>query len=455
MAEAESFISQLGHFATHPAARSLSQNDDQRVRAMALDWLGCAIAGASTAPARLLLGALPGRSEGGTAIGTRARLDTLNSALFNGTAGHVLDFDDTEFVGETHPSTVILPAVFAVGEEQTAPLRDVLDAAVVGYRILRPLGAVLNPEHYARGWHATGTIGALAATAAVAALRGLGEESMARALAVSATAAAGQQVSFGTMAKPLNAGRAAMQAVLSVRLAEGGYTAPLDAFEGRGGLFALMGSEPSRAELLRRELARREHPLDWIRFKEFPTCHNTHAALFAARTVLSRNMGKRVASVDIGLSEYAHGMVSVRAPRTEAQARFSQTYAVATMIQRSTIGLADLSGERLTDPDIRATETMIVCTLRPGLADMEARVSMTFTDGTKDAETGLITRDGAIDLPESLEEKFRSNLQSAQAGLDADSIVSGLHGTLPQPVKALLSLTVPEGAKEQREREPH
>src|SRR5690606_12801919 len=65
-----------------------------------IDWLGCAIAGSGQpGPGivyRTLSAAAPGKA---VAIGRSSGLAPRDAALFNGTAGHVLDFDDTHMGG--------------------------------------------------------------------------------------------------------------------------------------------------------------------------------------------------------------------------------------------------------------------------------------------------------------------------------------------------------------------
>ena len=92
--------------------------------------------------------------------------------------------------------------------------------------------------HYLAGWHATGTVGTFAAAAAAGRLLGLGPDAMEHALGLAATRAAGLKASFGTMAKPLHAGRAAAGGVLAALLAEQGFTAGVGAIEGHQGFAA-------------------------------------------------------------------------------------------------------------------------------------------------------------------------------------------------------------------------
>ena len=88
------------------------------------------------------------------------------AAMLNGTAAHALDFDDYDFPAASHPSAVLVPAVFALAEELGASGADVLDAYVVGYETMACIGKAVNMVHYERGWHSTATLGTLGATAA-------------------------------------------------------------------------------------------------------------------------------------------------------------------------------------------------------------------------------------------------------------------------------------------------
>ena len=67
-------------------------------------------------------------------------------------------------------------------------------------------------------------MGPMAATAAVAFLRGLDLEATRTALSLSASFTGGVVANFGSMAKPMHAGRAAASALHAVDLAEAGFT---------------------------------------------------------------------------------------------------------------------------------------------------------------------------------------------------------------------------------------
>jgi 2-methylcitrate dehydratase PrpD len=175
-----------------------------------------------------------------TVVGSDRRAPAPWAAMANGTAAHALDFDDYEDPGATHPSAVLVPALLALGEERQAPGGDLLDAYIAGLEIIVRLGAAVNLSHYHRGWHATGTLGAIGAAAAAARLLKLNVRDVGYAIGLAASMASGFKSQFGTMAKPLHAGLAAKAGVLAASLAAEGMTASAEVFDGEWSILRLM-----------------------------------------------------------------------------------------------------------------------------------------------------------------------------------------------------------------------
>ena len=91
---------------------------------------------------------------------------------------------------------------------------------IVPRRAARALKGRIGSGHYYKGWHATGTLGALIAAAACARLHRLDPAQTRHALALAASQAAGMKLNFGSMAKPCHAGFAG--GLLSRRLTGAG-----------------------------------------------------------------------------------------------------------------------------------------------------------------------------------------------------------------------------------------
>src|SRR5680860_513760 len=137
-----------------------------------LDQAGIILAGTQELPARLAIDYAVRRrgSPESLILGTSERVDAEHAAFANGVSGHVLELDDGNRFAMGHPGVVVVPVVLALGEAIHATGQDAVAAIVAGYEMFVRLGSAMNPSHYNRGFHTTGTIGTLAATAAAARL---------------------------------------------------------------------------------------------------------------------------------------------------------------------------------------------------------------------------------------------------------------------------------------------
>lgn len=140
-----------------------------------------------------------------------------DKALYYGFASHYLDFDDAQANLAGHFSTVLYSALLAV-LEPTDRWHDFLRAYIIGAELEGIIGSLINPAHRTQGWHSTGTVGVIGAAAAIGALRGLHDESLAQLLSLAATQSAGMFFQSGTDGKPLHAGLAARNGVWAYEL---------------------------------------------------------------------------------------------------------------------------------------------------------------------------------------------------------------------------------------------
>ena len=168
-----------------------------------------------------------------------------SAALINGTAGHALDFDDTQLSSSpdrifgllTHPTIPPLAASLAVGERVGATGRQLLEAYLVGFEVECKMAEAIHPSHYQNGFHSSGTFGTFGAVVSAAKLLNLGSEALGHALAIAASMSSGIRLNFGTMTKPLHVGRAAQNGVTAAELASRGFTGGRDALESAWGFF--------------------------------------------------------------------------------------------------------------------------------------------------------------------------------------------------------------------------
>lgn len=421
------------------------------------DLLVSSLMAAGEAPVGRLLSW--GRAEGGSGgwvVGhPGVELSPGRSALANGFQAHLLDVDDVSDPVRGHPSAVILPALFAVAPAATSG-DDVLAAYVVGLEAMARLARTLPTGHYRRGWHQTGTVGALAATVAAARLTGTDADTAVRALAMAAQSSAALRVQFGTEAKPLAAGLAAQAAVDALAWARLGLTAADDVLGGPSGFLAVHDADPDRARTtLLDDFGRRWSLVaDGLWVKTGPFCSAGIAPVQAAQQ-LAGTVGGRPAGdivrVVLRMRPGADDALIHRHPRTGEEGRFSAEYLVALGLLGLPLDLTTLGGGPADPAAARLAERVSREHVPPaeepprGVRDRWSRVLVQFSDG----DTAL----GRVDVPEGapgrpLTVAARAAKRSAAAGVRADELRAAIAGTPGRPwsdtVRVLRTYRPPE-----------
>jgi 2-methylcitrate dehydratase PrpD len=274
---------------------------DPRYRTAFLDWLACAVRGASEPAARAAAGAG----------------DAVTAA---GTAGHVLDFDDTYLPGLAHLSAPSAPAALVVGAEQKRTLGDVLAAYAEGFEAMCAVARASHPALYDGHYHPTAVCGGVGAAVAAGGLIGLSGAERDHAIAIALVGAAGLRAAFGSHGKSLQVGLAAAAGVRAARLARAGARVPLDR-AARGFADATGGAferpDPSSAAI----------DENWI--KAWPCCLQTHGAIEAAAQV-GEPRGLTVTVHPVSLQAASYGP----RPADGLEAKFSIPYCSAWTLLR-------------------------------------------------------------------------------------------------------------------------
>jgi 2-methylcitrate dehydratase PrpD len=342
-------------------------------RRAVIDTVGCMMAGAfDSAPDKLWpVVSSWGRGNSHAAMRDIA-LPAPMAALFNGTAAHALDFDDNFDPAKAHASAVLVPALLAMGDAEDANLDALLDGYICGLQIMGKVGQAVNPFHRSRGWHATGTLGAIGAAAGCARMLRLDPEQSAHAISLSTSLAGGFMSQFGSDTKPLHAGLAAAGGVQAALFARGGITAGSQTLDGKNGLRWLMVGQDVE-DLATQMEGTAEHgqtmrfgegavgaPLHIVehglKVKRFPNCGSLHRALDGLLALMEQhdldasNIERvLVRAPDAHLRNLMH-----ENPQTPAQAKFSLEYSLAAALVGREITLLDYTPEAIARADVRA-----------------------------------------------------------------------------------------------------
>lgn len=271
-------------------------------------------------------------------------------AMVLATAGHALDYDDVQLTSVTHPSVVLVPALLALANRGLGAPERLLPAFAVGLAVNLSLGRALGPGHYAAGWHATSTIGPVAAAAAAAHLMRLDERQTRHALALAAAQAGGMQINFGSDAKPLQAGFAAAAAVRAALLARAGASASDDPFEPRGFLDLYGGDSAAKGE------APVEIDPTAISRKLFPCCYAAHRMIAAALEIHGECGPVGAEDADRVVCTVPQGLLTplrITQPKSGNEGKFCGAYLIAAALMQGQVGLGDFTDEAIGREAIR------------------------------------------------------------------------------------------------------
>lgn len=344
-----------------------------------LDYIGVAIPGSAQPVTQNLIDWATPRSWGNAAtiIGCDLKMDVEHAALVNATAGHALDFDDTSWATIGHPTTVILPALLAVAEEQGCSGKELLVAYIAGVEVAHKVANLMMPETSERGWHTTGTFYTLGTAAATCQLLQLEEEMITRALALSLSRASGIRSNFGTQSKPYHAGMAAKAGLEAVSLAQSGVTSSATALEGEDGFIQCFASE-ELATKARNTAKPIMFGVGWdistrgYAFKKYPNCSGNHPACDSLLHLLKyQNIGwEDIDSIHCGVSLLGPKELVSHRPQTPVEARFSLEFSIAAALVYGQITLDEFTEEKIRDPRIQALMERITMEVDDDLAKL-------------------------------------------------------------------------------------
>jgi len=349
-----------------------------------LNWVGCAIGGShheavSAALAAITLFAGPPQAS---LLGRRERTDIMNAALLNGIASHVFDFDDTHLKTIIHPAGPVASAILAYSEHAPVSGKDFLNALVLGVETECRLGNAVYPEHYALGWHITGTCGVFGAAAAMGKLLGLDQERMANALGIAATQQTGLKIMFGSMTKSFHPGRAAQHGMLAALLAAKGFTATARSLEGKDGWAGAVSPKVKWDEVTEGWGTRYEAALNT--YKPFACGIVAHPSIDGI--IQLRNEHQLTADKIQSIALDTHPLVLSLMGKTELKAglegKFSIYHAVAVGLIEGKAGERQFSDRAVLDPVISGLRKKVAVSVNPAIKEQQARITVTLSDGT-------------------------------------------------------------------------
>ncbi len=370
-----------------------------RVKYHFLDFIGIASRGSLVDSSQIVyrlvrdIGLSP---EGAVIIGTDMRAAPEYAALANGAAAHSLELDDLHNESSLHPAVAVFPAALAAGVISNCDGKRFIEGVTVGYEVMTRLGKALNPgNHYARGFHPTGTCGVFGAAAAAAKILGLDREHTISALGIAGSQAAGSMefLTDGSWTKRLHAGWAAHSGIIAAMLAERGFTGPATIIEGRFG-FLHSYSGGAVPDKLVADLGK-PFEITKTSIKPHACCRYKQGPIDGILNVMRENNLKpdEVKQVTLGILKSGFPIVAEPAelkynPRTLVDAQFSMPFGAAVAILYGKASLNEYTQENIESARIKEMMKRVSCVEDPELETVfprqwPASVELATEDGRK------------------------------------------------------------------------
>jgi 2-methylcitrate dehydratase PrpD len=356
---------------------------EQGIRAF-VNWAGCVLGATHHEAVVKVRHALAAYSQPpeATVLGTGARFNMMQAALFNSMAASVRVFEDTYLSATVHPTSPVAAAALAVAEHCHASGEAFLAALILGDEITCRAGNILtrSPARSHLGLYMTGIAGGIGAAVAAAKLMRLAEREIAWAIGIAVLHAAGVRALHGNHSTYMMAGNAAHAGVIAAILARDGVSSSesvLEAPRGFGDVFA----SPPNMEAATDGLGKTFEILD-LTFKPYPCGVVAHAGIDAClQLARERDIDpSAIERVDIEICKAGVELTGLRHPQDHMACRNSLHHwcAVALLFRRATISEEGC----IDDPKVVAVRDRIFATSVPDLPADAARVRVVLRDGS-------------------------------------------------------------------------
>jgi 2-methylcitrate dehydratase len=434
---------------------------ERQARLLALDTIGCAIAGTRSDAAAAVLDFVldSGGAPQCTIIGSQLKTSLINAVLVNGVKVRCLDLNDVIFIQKEgklsvggHPSDNITVAL-STGEMIGSTLGQVLEAIVVGYQMFSRLRDVMR---FSSLWDGTSSSGIVAAAMA-GRLLGLDAKHQTQALALAAARCATPKVvRWGALSSAKNMANAliAQSGVQAALLAARGLTGPMEVLDHEGGLRQLFDPELGFEQLWAAPPATLQIMTSNI--KTFP-CIGTAQTLVAAALALAPKLQgrhdqiRRIEAImaHLPMIQNQQAELTRRKPRTREDADHSFTFLTAVALVDGALTEQQFANRRWLQPEMRTLTAKVELKTSDEIIvrapdSMPARVEVDLESGERLVSECLyppghsfpergLDRDVAVGKFYDITDDF------LRAGAADDIVQLLLEGARSQPVSALFS----------------
>ncbi|MCX6094202.1 MAG: MmgE/PrpD family protein [Candidatus Bipolaricaulota bacterium] len=371
-----------------------------------------------------------------TIIGHGTRTDVANAALMNALLIRAMDYNDIYWKQDpSHPSD-ILPAALAPAEYRKLGGKDLIAGMLIAYELEMRLCLAATPGVREVGWHHA-TLTQFVSPFVAGRMLGLSEDQLVAACGISGSShftlggvVAGHLTNMKNTADPM----ATEAGVRAAVLASTGYTGPVEVFEGKEGVFHVLGNVKWDAEVMTRGLGS-EFLITECGYKAFPTEALTHQPITAVLEVMEENGVDPHSLRSILVKTTTRGAdilsdPSKYDPKTKETADHSLPYCVAVAAAKGNVLPSDFEADALADPFVRSLLGKIQVVAEPSIDALFPKVKRAVVTVTIESGESYTRQEdfakGSTERPlsdDDVAEKFRSNASATLSDRKIERVV--------------------------------
>jgi 2-methylcitrate dehydratase PrpD len=286
-----------------------------------------------------------------TILGDGEKVSLRDAAIINSFMAHSSYFEDGSRLTGGHPSSSILPAVIALGEERGYGGKEMIAAMVVGYEIFNRIGGVMYPSAVHRGFQPTSLLAPLAAAAACAKMMNLDAEKTSQALNIAAPLGAGLKSAFKEAeTQPLQVGRGCEAGLVAALLAEEGLKGADRNIE------SFISSHDGHIDkLIPIDDWGKEFEIKNTYIKIHAGCRGNHAPLDAVLSLIEKHKIRinEIKSIKVTIDTVTAAN-EIHNPKNKNEAQFNIPFSIAVALKNGNASLFQFTDENLNDNAIIA-----------------------------------------------------------------------------------------------------
>lgn len=324
------------------------------------------------------------------------RLPCANAAFLSACMAHGADMDDGNRKAMGHVGAHVISTALTLCQTLDVGGEDIITAINVGYEVYNRVAAAVQPGLVHRGFHSTGTAGAIACGAVAAKLMGMDKEGIYNTMALSSIQASGLIIiaESGQSCKPINPANAAKTGILSAKIISKGVKSSDYFLESKKGYFHAMSDEVD-GNMITDGLGE-IFTITESYMKPYPSCRHTHCGIECALDIRKRLPdGAKIKDVKVYIYKNAIDIAGqIKVPKVSDDAKFSVHYSLAVALLKGHFNLGDLDISDMSDELLRIIDN-IELIVDPTMEDRDkgirgSKVVVTTEDGTEYEKTVLI-----------------------------------------------------------------